>query len=51
MLNANRDLFTKEEDGKETTGDKLANNALKRITGQKVEGEVSYLPISIAPFY
>ena len=41
MLNANRDLYTKEEEGgKETTGEKLANNALKRITGQKVEGEV-----------
>ena len=41
MINANKDLFTKEEDNPDSTANQLADKALKRITGQRVEGEVS----------
>ena len=40
MINANKDLFTKEEDNPDSTANVLADKALKRITGQRVEGEV-----------
>ena len=46
MINANKDLFTKEEDNPDSTANQLADKALKRITGQRVEGEVSsYLAV------
>ena len=39
MINANKDLFEKVDgDG---SAEQLADNALKRITGQAVEGEVN----------
>ena len=40
MINANKDLFAKEEDNPDSTANQLADKALKRITGQCVEGEV-----------
>jgi len=39
MINANKDLFAKEEDNPDSTANQLADKALKRITGQRVEGE------------
>lgn len=39
MINANKDLFTKANDDPDSTANQLADKALKRITGQRVEGE------------
>lgn len=38
MINANKDLF--QLDKTDPASEQLADKALKRITGQKVEGEV-----------
>ena len=43
MINANKDLFLKVDDDPGSTTNQLADKALKRITGQTVEGEVRKL--------